>query len=256
MQTQWDYSKLADAYLKRPSYSKEVVESILNIASITEGQKVCDIGAGTAHLTLMLAEYGLNVTALEPNNEMRRNGIERTKGFPNVKWVEAVAENTMQVDSSFDLVTFGSSFNVTDKTIALKETVRILKPGSWFVCMWNHRDLSDSIQSQIEKIIKDNLPDYDYGSRREDQTQFLVESGFFETVKKIEGQVMHEQSKVECVEAWRSHGTLYRQAGIKFDQIIQKIKDFLDTLPGNTVKIPYTTRAWVAKINKKEKIRS
>ena len=40
----------------------------------------------------------------------------------NVKWHEGTGENTGQNDTDFDMVTFGSSFNVCDRQLALVET--------------------------------------------------------------------------------------------------------------------------------------
>jgi hypothetical protein len=49
------------------------------------------------------------------------------------------------------------------------------------------------------------------------------------------------------VTAWRSHATLARQAGDKFDMIIEEIKSFLIENSFPDLKIPYTTSAWVAR---------
>ncbi|RMD85332.1 MAG: methyltransferase domain-containing protein, partial [Candidatus Dadabacteria bacterium] len=135
MKTTWDYTELAPHYLNRPDYAEDAIDELVKISGVSSGDKVCDIGAGSAHLTRMLAARGLEVTAIEPNDAMREVGISTTKDLPNVTWVEATAENTTMPDREFHLVTFGSSFNVTDRLKALKETKRILKPGGWFACM-------------------------------------------------------------------------------------------------------------------------
>ena len=149
MKTKWDYTKLAEAYLKRPDYAQEAIDQMLQIAGAKKGDKVCDVGAGAAHLTVKLAEYGLNVFAVEPNDNMRSNGIRKTKDFPNVQWFEGVGEHTGMETGKFDMVTFGSSFNVCDRQEALKESRRLLKQGGWFACMWNHRDLNDLLQNRL-----------------------------------------------------------------------------------------------------------
>ena len=77
-----------------------------------------------------------------------------TKNFDNVLWHEGIGEETGQKSNFFDMVTFGSSFNVCERNKALLETSRILKPNGWFACMWNHRILEDPIQSEIESIIR------------------------------------------------------------------------------------------------------
>ena len=34
IKTEWDYTKLADAYIKRPNYSEEAIEKMLVIAGL------------------------------------------------------------------------------------------------------------------------------------------------------------------------------------------------------------------------------
>ncbi len=79
MKTEWDYSDLAKAYLKRPNYSDEAITRMLEITSIGTSANACDVGAGVAHLTIELAKRGLNVIAVEPNDSMRKYGKMRTQ---------------------------------------------------------------------------------------------------------------------------------------------------------------------------------
>ena len=227
MKTQWDYTSLADAYLKRPDYADAAIDGMLAIMGARRSKKICDVGAGVAHLTLMLAARGMDVIAVEPNETMRANGIRRKKSMSNVRWQEATGEHTGQLSQSFDIVTFGSSFTVVDRQAALKETARILKPHGWFACLWNHRQLDDPIQMKIEAIIKDRVRDYDYGSRRDDQTSTIDVSGLFGSVVHLDSRVIHEQTIEDCVEAWRSHATVQRQAGAAFGNVVASIEEYL-----------------------------
>lgn len=248
MKTEWDYTDLAEAYLKRPDYAQNAIEAMLKIAGVKKGMQVCDIGAGAAHLTLKLAEYGLNVYAVEPNDAMRANGIKRTSQYKNVRWFEGIGEHTGMDDDNFNLVTFGSSFNVCDRQKALIETKRILKAGGWFACMWNHRDLSDPLQKEIENILKEEIPDYSYGTRREDQTQVINQSGLFSDVVYLEGNVVHEILAEDFIEGWKSHGTVQRQSKEKFLSVNNKIQKLVESKGVEYVKVPYTTRIWMASL--------
>ena len=248
MKTEWDYTSLADAYLQRPDYADAAIDALLKVAEVKHGETACDVGAGVAHLTLMLAARGLNVTAVEPNDAMRANGVKRTASLPNVRWFEGTGENTGQIDHAFSLVTFGSSFNVCDRPAALKETARILKPRGWFACMWNHRYLQDPIQARIEAIIKSHIDSYSYGARREDQTDVIDASGLFGPVVHLDSRVVHKQSVEDCVEAWRSHATLERQAGSAFATIVDEIEAYLVGLGKTVIDIPYTTQIWIAQL--------
>ena len=248
MKTEWDYTTLADAYLKRPDYAEAAIDAMLSIAGAEKGDSFCDVGAGVAHLTIMLASRGLDVVAVEPNDAMRANGIQRTEDLANVSWHEGTGEVTGQAANAFDMVTFGSSFNVCDRQQALKETARILKPRGWFACMWNHRNLDDPIQSRIEAIIKERVEGYGYGTRREDQTAVIDASALFGAVVHLDARVIHEQSIAECLEAWRSHATLERQAGAKFHEVISAIDEYLQSLDTSSIQIPYSTNIWVAQL--------
>jgi ubiquinone/menaquinone biosynthesis C-methylase UbiE len=249
VKTEWDYTSLADAYLKRPDYAQDAIDAMLEKSTCPPGGAVCDVGAGAGHLTRMLAAKHITITAVEPNDAMRAHGISRTQQFPHVRWFEGTGEHTGQPDGAFDLVTFGSSFNVTDRPKALLETVRILKPRGWFACMWNHRWLVDPIQSEIEAIIGKLVPGYSYGTRREDQTELINASGLFGPVQTIKGTVTHTQSVQDCIEAWRSHGTLQRQAGEATPHVVEAIAAFLTRLKRPVIEIPYATCIWLAQRN-------
>ena len=131
METEWDYTQLADAYLKRPDYAPSALQELFWIAGLQPGDTVCDIGAGVAHLTLPLAAFGCKVDAVEPNDAMRANGQKRTVHLPLVHWSEGTGEATGRSSGAYDFVTFGSSFNACDRGKALAETHRLLKPGKF-----------------------------------------------------------------------------------------------------------------------------
>lgn len=248
MKTEWDYSALAQAYLKRPDYAESAIDKILSVSGISKVDKICDVGAGVAHLTIPLAKRGFEVVAVEPNDQMRHYGIERTKQFPNVRFVEGTGEHTEQAENAFALVTFGSSFNVCDRQQALVETARILKSKAWFACLWNHRDLDDPIQRAIEEIIESMVPNYSRGVRREDQTEVINQSKLFGDVQQFSGNVKHVQTIDDCVEAWRSHATLERQAGSKFADVVLGIEAYVRGLGVGSIEIPYTTNVWMAQL--------
>lgn len=249
MRTSWDYSDLAQAYLKRPDYAATALDAMLDHAGIRTGAPVCDIGAGVGHLTRYLAAKGLAVTAVEPNDAMRALGMNRTVDHPEVRWFEATGEDTGQPDSHFALVTFGSSFNVMDRPKALAETARILRPGGFFACLWNHRDLHDPIQAGIEAVIRTHVPDYRLGERREDQTPVIDASRLFKPVRQFEGRIVHRQAVTDTIEAWRSHATLARQAKAAFPVVIAAIAAYLAELGQESIDIPYDTRIWLAEIH-------
>ncbi|MBQ7673914.1 MAG: class I SAM-dependent methyltransferase [Alphaproteobacteria bacterium] len=83
-----DYSKNAEFYKYRPNYSPKAISMLMDyVGAKTNNQEysVADIGAGTGNLTILLLDKGLsNVTAVEPNYEMRKIGEQVTED--KAKW--------------------------------------------------------------------------------------------------------------------------------------------------------------------------
>ena len=241
---EWDYTSLASSYDKRADYAGDAIDQMLATAKPDKARPIADIGAGTGKLTKLLLARGYSVLAVEPNDAMREFGIKNTKG-QKVTWSVGTGEETGLQSNAFDLVTFGSSFNVTDRAKTLIEVARMLRPRGWFACMWNHRDLDDPLQAESERVISESIPAYDYGTRREDQTAVIKASGLYEDPITIEGKIDNEISKEDFVTAWKSHATLQRQAGAKFNEIIAKLEKLV--AKRKKIVVPYTTRIWVAR---------
>lgn len=244
-ENRWDYTELARHYDKRGDYSDEAIDKLLTITRPSRGTPIADIGAGTGKLGKLLLARGYQVTAVEPNDAMRECGIRNTAG-QKIKWSVGTGEETGLPDHAFDLVTFGSSFNVTDRAKTLQEVARVARPRGWFACMWNHRDLDDEIQKVCERVILEHLPGYSYGTRREDQTEVIRASGLFEEPQAFEGRTVHTISLDDFMVAWQSHATLQRQAGDAFPAILAGIRASLARR--STLSVPYTTRVWCARL--------
>jgi 2-polyprenyl-3-methyl-5-hydroxy-6-metoxy-1,4-benzoquinol methylase len=68
------FSDCAEAYAKyRPSYPKEAIDCIL--ARLNSPLVAADIGAGTGISSRFLAQRGVKVNAIEPNESMRQAAL-------------------------------------------------------------------------------------------------------------------------------------------------------------------------------------
>ncbi|MDR1505083.1 MAG: class I SAM-dependent methyltransferase [Prevotella sp.] len=247
----WDYKGQAKWYGFRPNYSDKAIDILVDYVTLqTERQRdrefhVVDVGAGTGNLTKMLFARGLQVEAVEPNDEMRKIGIETMKGT-GVAWIQATGTETTLNSGRYDWVTFGSSFNVIDRELGLKESYRLLKPKGFFTCMWNHRVLNCSIQAKAESIILKHVPCYERGTRREDQRPFLEQyTSLFKDIFYLEVDFYVTRTIDEYINAWRSVKNKYWDVETNEGRnLFNKISDEMrDTLP-EKFNIVYTTRAW------------
>lgn len=108
----------------------------INASNIKPGSRVLDIAAGTGDLTMLISKrvgpQG-SVILSDINEQMLQAGRARLAkaGIPdNVQFLQADAENLQFEDDTFDAVTIGYGIrNFTDKAKALREILRVLKPG-------------------------------------------------------------------------------------------------------------------------------
>jgi SAM-dependent methyltransferase len=157
-----DFSGLAEDYAKfRPSYAPQVAAAIIGYVGRDAGSvDAADIGAGTGIWTRMLAAHRLrSVVAVEPNDEMREQGIQTSRGVP-IAWRKGSAEATGLPDGSTELISMASSFHWADFDKACDEFHRILRPGGIFVALWNPRFIEASpllldIEAQITLLKAD-----------------------------------------------------------------------------------------------------
>lgn len=196
----------------------------------------------------MLSERECEVTAVEPNDAMREIGMERTKN-QNITWVRAIGIDSTLDSENFDWVTFGSSFNVMDRSLALKEAYRVLRKQGYFSCMWNHRDLNDPIQEIAQNIILSLIPNYQTGTRREDQRPIIEQhKHLFDNIIYLEQDFYFHQDIENYILAWKSVKNPYwdldtPEGAELFEKISYQMKHQLPT----EFDIKYTTRCWSAK---------
>lgn len=249
----WDYTKHAKYYSYRPNYAPLSIDMLLTLASKARGggakqPLVADIGAGTGNLSVMLLERGCEVLAVEPNDAMREIGAQRTDG-KNITWVRAIGIESTLESNTFDWVTFGSSFNVMDRALALKEAHRLLKDDGYFSCMWNHRDLNDPIQEIAQETIQSIVPTYEGGVRREDQRPVIEQhKDLFDGIIYLEQDFYFHQDIESYINAWKSVKNPYwdletPQGADLFEKIAYQMRHKLP----REFNIKYTTRAWSAK---------
>lgn len=101
-----------------------------------------DVAGGTGDIAFRLREAtgpDANITVADINESMLNVGRDRAldKGWiNNFEWITANAEDLPFPDNSFDVYTISFGLrNVTHIDVALKEALRVLKPGGRFFCL-------------------------------------------------------------------------------------------------------------------------
>lgn len=134
------FGPAADLYDSiRPTYPVEALRWQAGDGS-DEAKEVVDLGAGTGLLTRGLIALGHRVTAVEPDERML---AKLTASSPGLAAAHAGAAEALPLpDASADVVTAGQAFHWFDRSRALPEIHRVLRPGGVLAPIWNVRDES------------------------------------------------------------------------------------------------------------------
>ncbi len=105
------------------------VDKINKFHGAQKDLQILDIGCGGGFLTLALAEKGWHCTGLDVSEDILNVGRVRDLE-KKINWVNGTAENLPLPDSHFDVVCMMDVLeHIFEPELALKEAVRVLKPG-------------------------------------------------------------------------------------------------------------------------------
>lgn len=241
-----DFSLQADAYGRaRPDYPLPFVQMLADCAGAGAGDRVADIGAGTGILARRLRQLEFKVTAVEPNDAMRRQAVTTD----HVTWLTGTFESTSLPDASQDWVIAAQAFHWAQPALALPEMRRILRPGGTFTVVWNERD-NDRSEVLIWTVdaIRRLVPDFDEAFRDVDWGPVLISTGDFVDVQHATTSHVVSMSIDRYLNLWKSHNRLNHVAGPeRFAALLAAINEYLVSRNASTIDVPYQCMAWWAR---------
>lgn len=141
-----DVAAMFDAVAARYDLTNDVLSlgqarrwrrAVLRAVDAGGGQRVLDVGAGTGTSSLPFAAAGAQVIPCDFATGMLREGRRR---YPQLPFTAGDATRLPFADASFDAVTISFALrNVQDTTAALREMLRVTRPGGRLVvCEFSH----------------------------------------------------------------------------------------------------------------------
>lgn len=156
----------------RPAYARAAVGEVADAARARgPGARLLDVAAGTGILTGQLARLGLDVTALEPLDEMARHAVRAVPAAPVVR---GVAEALPFRSAAFDLCTVAQAFHWFDAAAALEELARVLVPGGELFLLWNARDVTEPWVAELTDLVEARTGGRPYDDHREQPWDAVV----------------------------------------------------------------------------------
>lgn len=114
---------------------------------LPEQGRALDIGAGSGRDAVALTKLGLEVTAIEPAQELREIGQSKSK---DVKWLDDTLPELKQVRTSFDLILVSAVWmhlTPEQQRQSIQRIAQLLNPKGIWVVTLRHGGFDDGRQS-------------------------------------------------------------------------------------------------------------
>lgn len=129
------------------------------------GQTIVDLGTGTGTLARGFARRGGTVVGLDPDARMlaQARELDQQAGV-SVTYVQATAESTGLDADTADVVAAGQCWHWFDRTRAIEEAKRVLKPaGKLVIAHFDWLPLAESVVEATEGLIERFNPSWHLG---------------------------------------------------------------------------------------------
>jgi len=114
-------------------------KNMLNMMNPSSKDKLIDVACGTGDIAKLYLKHVnelSEITCIDPNKGMISKGKEKLKGYKNLNWIIAPAENLPIEDNSFDFYTISFGLrNSKNLKKSISEAYRVLKTGGRFFCL-------------------------------------------------------------------------------------------------------------------------
>ena len=122
--------------------AQKIAQKIFQAAN-TGNKKVLEIGCGNGRITALIASKPKALVAIDPDNNEINTARRRV---PGVDFQVGSGEKLIFPNESFDLVVFTLSLHHQDSDLAIREAVRVLKPGGEIVVV------EPRIEGELERV--------------------------------------------------------------------------------------------------------
>jgi SAM-dependent methyltransferase len=148
----------------RPSYPAQLVDDVIALAQLSERGRALEVGAGTGKATVMFADRGVTLHALEPSPAMARIARRNCRRHPNVTFEETGFERWRAPGRRFELVFSAQAWHWVAPSVRCARAREALLDGGllavfWSRPDWEHCGLRDRMRAAYARAGADLGPD-------------------------------------------------------------------------------------------------
>jgi SAM-dependent methyltransferase len=113
----------------RPDYPEELIDHLIRVTDLRQGNHLLEIGCGTGKATLPLARRGFRITCIELSARLAEAARQNLSDFPNVEVVEQAFEHwPLPPDRQFDLAFAATAWHWIDPEMRYLKVWESLRP--------------------------------------------------------------------------------------------------------------------------------
>ena len=161
---EFDFGKTSDYYSRfRDIYPESMYKKLISFGIGKRGQRILDLGSGTAVLPINLSDTGAKFTATDISENQIAFGKKlcEKKGIDCVDFRVCSAEDTGFRDDCFDVVTAVQCFHYFDEEKASAEIFRVLRPNGLFCKIFmDWLPYEDDKIAEMESLVLKYNPDW------------------------------------------------------------------------------------------------
>ena len=253
----FDFGNTAEEYGKyRDIYPQSMYDKLCTFGIGRPGQKILDLGSGTAVLPRNMYGTGASFTATDPSQKQLKEGkrLAEKAGMDAIAFKVCSAEDTGVADNRFDAVTAVQCFWYFDVKRAVPEIARVLRPdGAFCKISMEWLPFEDTMIQEMEALVLRYNPDWTGEGFRPVAYSFPDWARPYfalETVHTYKEKIVFDK------DAWRGRIRTCRGIGASLPE--ERVRQFdreygalLLKYPGNTVAIRHQIQIEVYRLETK-----
>ena len=121
----------------RPSYPKEIIDTLIKKTGISEKSKLLEIGAGSGKATELLKDGGYNICCVEPGKNLVAIGNLKFEKYSNIRFECTRFEEYEAKKHSYDLIFAAQAFHWVPQPKGYEKCAFALKEKCYLALFWN-----------------------------------------------------------------------------------------------------------------------
>lgn len=229
------FDQMAELYARaRPPPPPELFDALA--ACVPAPADALEIGCGPGNASLLLLERGFRIHAVELGENLAVFARQRLAAFPFTVEVGKFEEAAL-APASVDLVVCSSAFHWLDRDRALRQVVKVLKPGGVLAVIWGSARRSaedDRVDAALQPAYRAHAPEI---SRADLERMHGIVEEIGKAIRETpelrdyeerqfpQTHVFDRQSYLDTLATFSDHATLPAEQRVRLFEAIGEIID-------------------------------